>query len=194
MIYLQTNSYNPWIETKQISVAAAVLGKTFSWLIRSMRCLSFKDDVLVLASTAQYVPQESKLQLRFSLALRCSWGAVCTRQMMAALCRAGKPLAQGSCCSYSIAAIAAIRADACVNLQQTALFPSSFIRSGLTTEAFDRSLPQQAAAADGTAEVLSAEAPVENFLESEGLWNLGFTIGVGLPAIVPDVSLLQSLT
>jgi hypothetical protein len=114
--------------------------------------------------------------------------------MMAALCRAGKPLAQGSCCSYSIAAIAAIRADACVNFQQTALFPSSFIRSGLTTEAFDRSLPQQAVAADGTAEVLSAEAPVENFLESEGLWNLGFTIGVGLPAIVPDVSLLQSLT
>ena len=42
------------------------LAKTFSWLIRSMRCLSFKDDVLVLASTAQYVPQESKLQLRFS--------------------------------------------------------------------------------------------------------------------------------
>ena len=119
---------------------------------------------------------------------------------MAALCRAGKPLAQGSCCIYSIAAIAAIaaiRADACVNLcnlQQTAVFPSSFIRSGLTTEAFDRSLPQQAVAADGTAEVLSAEAPVENFLESEGLWNLGFTIGVGLPAIVPDVSLLQSLT
>ena len=116
---------------------------------------------------------------------------------MAALCRAGKPLAQGSCCSYSIAAIAAIaaiRADACVNLQQTALFPSSFIRSGLTTEAFDRSLPQQAVAADGTAEVLSTEAPVENFLESEGLWNLGFTIGVGLPALVPDVSLLQSLT
>lgn len=33
-----------------------------------------------------------------------------------------------------------------------------------------RSLPQQAVAADGTAEVLSAEAPVENFLESEGLW------------------------